>query len=250
MSNADLYREFEDFGNKMKTIAILTLIGLIGTLVGTIIVIGTLISFVMSIIIIVFFLLVIGDLKKAGRMLDNNKDLLGFPLKFILGTIIRVIGLGFFNIGLFILLSIGIITVLILSISISLILIGIGLIIGGSVLRLLAWGGLKNFFEYNAQLFPIDIANESKNGAKFCKIGAILDITIILGFIADILRIVGYFKLASLKRLTEAPAQPMSQPEIPMSAPVEGQSLNYCPHCGSDVSMGARFCPSCGAEID
>ena len=37
--------------------------------------------------------------------------------------------------------------------------------------------------------------------AKFCRIGAILDITVILMFIGDILRVIAYFKLAPLKDL-------------------------------------------------
>jgi len=192
MSNADLYREFEDFGNKMKTIAILTLIGFITSIIGSFIWGFSLVSLVMQIIIIIFFLLVIGDLKKAGRMLDNNKDLLGFPLKFILGTIIRFIGLyGFFNIGVFILsyvLFSGEGTIAGLAISITLILIGVGLIIVGSVLRLLAWGGLKTFFDYNTQLFPPNIGNDGKSGANLCKIGCILDMTILFSFIGIVPR--------------------------------------------------------------
>lgn len=253
MSNADIYREFEDFSNKMMPIAILTLILLTWSFFSGIFgIIGLMITLGLNVVIIIFFLLVIGDLKKAGRMLNNNKELLGFPLKFILGTIIRIVGIGFLNIGILILgliISIDKVTIPMLALSISLILIGIGLIIGGSVLRLLAWSGLEKFFEYNAQLFPREIAIDGKKGAYFCKIGAILDMTIILGFIADILRIYGYFKMSSWK-LTSAPAQPIPQPEMPMQAPVEAPSINYCPNCGSEISMGARFCPSCGANIE
>jgi hypothetical protein len=251
MSNADLYREFEDFGSKMKTIAILTLIGLIASIVGSFISIFALVSLVMQIIIIIFFLLIIGDLKKAGRMLDNNKDLLGFPFKVIFGTIIRVIGLAFLQIGAIFLLLIDKITMVTLAILLSLMLTGVGLIIVGSILRLLAWGGLRTFFGENAQLFPLNITSEGRSGANLCKIGCIFDMTIFLSFIGDILRIFGYFKLASLRSLTGELSQPMYQPSqpMPMPAPVEAQSVNFCPNCGSKISMGARFCPSCGSEI-
>ncbi|TFG21601.1 MAG: zinc-ribbon domain-containing protein [Promethearchaeota archaeon] len=257
MSNQNLYREFKQFGDKMKTIAILTLIGLIGSILGYFTIIGTLISIVMTIIIIIYFLLIIGPLKRAGRMLDYNQDLLGFPLKFILGTIIRAIGLVFFQIGLaliFIVLFITIGPIEFFAVSLIIFFIGVGLILIGSILRYLAWGGLENFFGSNAQLFPSGIAYESKSGANLCKIGCIIDMFIFIPFIGDILRIFGYFKLASLENLTGAPAQSASQSSQPVSAPAGTQSLtqslNYCPNCGADVSTGARFCPSCGAEID
>ncbi len=69
-------------------------------------------------------------------------------------------------------------------------------------MRLLAWSQLEKFFTNNVSLFSQNISDDAKAGAKLCKIGAILDITIILGVIGEILRIVGYFKLASLRNLT------------------------------------------------
>ena len=223
MSSANVNRELSVFGRRMKTIAILTLIGFILGIIGSFIWIVSLVSMVISVIIIVFFLLVIGNIKRAGRELNNEK-LLGFPLKFILGTIIRVIGLyGFLQIGFIVLLFSGG-TIAGLALFITLILIGVGLIIVGSILRLLAWGGLKTFFSANAQLFPPNIGNDGRSGAKICKIACIFDMTIILSIVAEILRIIGYFKLASLKRLTGAPAQPMYQPAQPMPAPSPAQA--------------------------
>ncbi len=254
MSSQELNREFTDFGKKMNTIAILTLIGLIGTLIGMFSFIGSLISIIMSIIIIIFFLIVIGSIKRAGRLL-NNENLLGFPLKFILGTIIRVIGMLFFQIGLSILLNIlfygG--TMAIFTISIVLFLIGIALIEIGSVLRLLAWGGLKSFFEANVQLFPPEISDAGRSGAKLCKIACIIDMVIFIPFVGDILRILGYFKLAKLRYLVGGPAQPTYQPTYqppaPQPTPISGASANYCPNCGTSIVSGARYCPDCGAEM-
>jgi hypothetical protein len=252
MSNENVNRELSRFGSRMKTIAILTLIGFITGIIGSFIWVVGIVSMVISFIIIVFFLLVIGNIKRAGREL-NNDNLLGFPLKFILGTIIRFIGLVFWQIGFMVLnyvLFSGEGTIALLAISITLILIGVGLIIVGSILRLLAWGGLKTFFSANAQLFPPNIGNNGRSGANLCKVGCILDMTIFLSFIGDILRIIGYFKLASLQDLAGAPAQPIPQPVTPMPTPAQDPSASFCPNCGSSLSQGARFCPGCGTEIN
>jgi len=131
--------------------------------------------------------------------------------------------------------------------------IGVVLIILGSILRLIAWKGIQTFFETNVQLFPQDISMNGNKGSKLCKIGALLDIIIFLPFIGRILRIIGYFKLASTKNLLGAPAQPIYQPAEPQPISTQAPSApsaNFCPNCGSSVSSGARFCPGCGSSIN
>ena len=131
--------------------------------------------------------------------------------------------------------------------------VGVGLLIFGSILRLLAWGGLQTFFSANTQLFPPNIGNDGRTGAKICKIACIFDMTIILSFVGEILRIIGYFKLSSTKDLIGAPAQTIMHPISPQpaSAPApSASSANFCPDCGSPVSSGARFCPGCGSSVN
>jgi hypothetical protein len=118
----------------------------------------------------------------------------------------------------------------------------------------LTWSGLQTFFEVNSQLFPVEIGYKGGRGARLCKIATILDMTIILSFIAEILRIIGYFKLASTKNIGAAPGQVAYQPAptqpAPVAAPVAAATTpKFCPNCGGSITPGAKFCPSCGSEI-
>jgi len=241
MSDSNINKEFGDFGKRMKVIAILTLLSFILGIVGAFVWFIGVVAIIFSLIIIIFFLMVLGNVKRAGREL-NNKELLGFRPKFLFGTILRFIGQQLMNIGLLFLEDLWIMIV-----------IGVALIIVGSILRFMAWGGIKVFFESNTQLFPQDISEKGRSGGKLCKISTIFDMTIILSFVGEILRIIGYFKLSSTKDLIGAPAQPIMQPIAPQpaSAPApSASSANFCPNCGSSVSSGARFCPGCGSSIN
>ena len=240
MSTANVNKEFVDFGNRINIIAILTLLSLILGIIGAFVAIVGIIALFFNLIIIIFFLLVLGNLKRAGREL-NNKELLAFTPRFLFGTIIRFIGQVLWSIGWWSIADLWILVV-----------IGVLLIIFGSILRYMAWGGLQTFFDTNSQLFPQDISFNGSKGAKFCKIATILDMTIILSLIGEILRIIGYFKLASTKNLVEGPVQPIYQPISPQptAAPVSPISTaKFCPSCGSSIVSGARFCPNCGSEI-
>ena len=245
MSSANINKEFTDFGKRMKTIAILTLISFILGIVGALVFIVQIGAYILSFIIIIFFLLVLGNTKRAGREL-NNKELLDFKPRFLWGTVIRFIGQAILIIGLAFITNLG---GVILIIVISLI-----LIIVGSILRYKAWSGLATFFDENVQIFTPRISGKANTGAKFCKIATILDMTIILSFfgIPDILRIIGYFMLSGTKRIGQAPAQPVYQPAAAQPATIStpsAPSANFCPNCGSTVVSGAKFCPNCGSDI-
>ncbi len=237
MSGTNVNNEFVDFGKRIKTIAILTLISFILGIIGAFILIASIAAIVLSLVIIIFFLLVLGNTKRAGKILNNNK-LLEFKPRFLWGTIIRFIGqilwIVYFWVD-----------------SLLLILIGVVLIIVGSIIRYKAWSGLATFFK-ESQLFPPYVSGKANTGAKLCKIATILDMTIILSFIGEILRIIGYFKLAVLKSLIGAPAQPTYQPAAPQTfaapAPAPSAGTSFCPNCGSSISSGTRFCPECGSE--
>jgi hypothetical protein len=240
MSSANLNKEFVDFGKRMNIIAILTLLSFILGIIGAFVFIIGIIALVFSFIIIIFFLLVLGNIRRAGKEL-NNDELLAFTPRFLFGTIMRFIGQVLWSIGW---LSISDLWILVV--------IGAILIVVGSILRYIAWGGLQTFFKTNSQLFPADISYNGDRGAKFCKIATILDMTIILSFIGEILRIIGYFKLASTKNIGGAPIQTAYQPPAPQPAPVSvpsTSSANFCPNCGSSVVSGARFCPNCGSDL-
>ena len=240
MSGTNVNKEFTDFGKRMKTIAILTLLSFILGIVGALVFIVQIGAYILSFIIIIFFLLVLGNTKRAGREL-NNKELLDFKPRFLFGTIMRFIGQIILSIGFMLIEDLWV-----------MIIIGLLLIIVGSILRYKAWGGLQTFFVTNSQLFPQDISYKGNKGAKLCKIATILDMTIFLSFIGEILRIIGYFKLASTKNLGGAPALPTYQPATPQPAIVSttsAPSANFCPNCGSTVVSGAKFCPNCGSDI-
>ena len=241
VATTQVYKEFSEFGGKMTAIAILTLLSFILSIVGAFFWVVGFIALGLQLVIIIIFLLVLGNIKRAGKSL-NNQNLLDFTPKFLWGTIIRFVGQVFWSIGWYFNWIILLVLVL----------IGIGLIIIGSILRYKAWGGLETFFQTNMQLFPPKLANNGRSGSKICKISTILDMTIILSFIGEILRIIGYFTLGPLKDLVGAPAQQAYQPAAPVPSPAvmsSAQTANYCPNCGSSLSAGARFCAECGSDI-
>jgi len=203
MSNTDVNREFSEFGGRMKVMAILTLISVVIGLftgVSTDFASAGFVDAVIVFVVFILFILVLGDIKSAGVML-NNKNLLSFRSKIITGFILGIIGIIIFTAGLvglgITIFFIGSFVLAIIPLIISL--IGIVFLVIAAILQIQAWGRLESFFTNNATLFSQQVAEDARAGAKLCKIGAILDITIILTFIGDILRVIGYFKLAALK---------------------------------------------------
>ncbi len=253
MSTGNVNKEFSDFGRRMTIIAVFTLLSMIFGFLGGIFLIFAIISYVFAFIIIILFLLVLGNTNRAGKEL-NNKELLAFRPKFFWGTVIRFIGQILWSIGLWAIADIvsrggsGPIGGFVL-----LMVIGAIIIIVGSILRYMAWGGLATFFEEDRQIFTHDMSGRANTGAKLCKIACILDMTIILSGIGDLLRVIGYFMLSIIKKIGGAPAQPVYQPAAPQAAPLPAPSAvgpNFCPNCGSSVTSGARFCPNCGSDIN
>lgn len=200
MSDPNINREFSEFGGRMKVMAILTLISfVIGIFTGFSTSAGF-IDAVIAFVIFILYILVLGDIKSAGVML-NNENLLIFRSKIITSFILGIIGMILFITGL---VGLGITIffigdLILLTIPLTLVIIGIPILIIAAIFQIQAWGRLESFFTNNATLFPQKIAKDARDGAKYCKIGAILDITVIFMFIGDILRVLGYFKLAPLK---------------------------------------------------
>jgi len=200
MSDPNINREFSEFGSRMKVMAILTLISfVIGIFTGFSTSAGF-IDAVIAFVIFILYILVLGDIKSAGVML-NNENLLIFRSKIITSFILGIIGMILFITGL---VGLGITIffigdLILLTIPLTLVIIGIPILIIAAIFQIQGWGRLESFFTNNATLFPQKIAKDARDGAKYCKIGAILDITVIFMFIGDILRVLGYFKLAPLK---------------------------------------------------
>ena len=205
MSKSDVNREFSEFGGRMKVIAILTLISLvIGFSTGFTSFAGFF-DAVIIIAVFILFILMLGDIKSAGVML-NNQNLLSYRSKIITSFILGIIGMFILTTGLVGLgITIFFIGSFVLSmIPLAILIIGIIVLLIAAILQIKAWGSLESFFTNNATLFSPKMAKDAIKGAKLCKIGAILDMTIILTFIGDILRVVGYFRLAPLKDLDKA----------------------------------------------
>ncbi|TFG05205.1 MAG: zinc-ribbon domain-containing protein [Promethearchaeota archaeon] len=243
MSSGNLNKEFVDFGNRIYVIAILTLLNFILSIVGIFVPLVGFVALIFSLIIIIYFLLVLGNANRAGQIL-SNQDLLNFRPRFLWGTIIRFGGQVLISFSTW-----GDLTTFLI-----MLLIGIALIIIGSILRYMAWSGLQVFFETNTQLFPQNISIDGSKGSKYCKYATILDMTIILSIIGEILRIFGYFKLASTKNLAGTSAQPAYQPTVSQpaptpAAPVTTTASNFCPNCGSPTVSGAKYCPNCGSDL-
>ena len=261
MSEKNINYHFRKFGKKMVSIAILTLISFIATIIGMFTLIGGIINFIMTIFILFFFLSALANIKEAGKILNNN-NLFKYRTKLIWGTILRVIGGGLISVGFM-----GVIVVnsrVLLIIFISLIVLGAIIWLIGSIFRIQSWSRLQSFFKANMSLFPPNLAKGAHKGAKLSKFGSILDITIFLEFIGNIFRIIGYFKLSKLKNLQETPsfestqkpvkAEPIEEPteefpkEIPKGPPKE-QVMMFCPNCGSKLRGGEKFCSICGSEV-
>ncbi|TFG22929.1 MAG: hypothetical protein EU529_09090 [Promethearchaeota archaeon] len=194
---------FEQFGGRMYFLMILTIVSLILAIIAIFIEFVVIIVAIIHIIIFFTFLSALGDIKKAGQEL-NNENLLAFHSKIILGLILLIIGwifmaLGWIGIGIQLFLIRAITPTIIIPITI--IVIAVILIIIAAILTIQAWGRLQTFFENNMTMFPGDICEDAKKGAKYLKIAAILEITIILNFIGPILKIIGYNKLASLSHV-------------------------------------------------
>ena len=247
MSSSNVNSEFAEFGNRMYLIAIFTLISFILGIANWFWNGASGINVFVGLLIFIFFLLILSDIKKAGTML-NNRNLLEFRSKFITSYILTIIGaivMATGGVALFAMILYGISSTILFIAVLVLVIIGIIILLVGAILKIQAWGNLETFFTLNMTLFPQNIANNAKEGSHYCKIGAILDITIILSFIGDLLRVIGYFKLATLKDLKEAPAQPA----ISQQPPTPKAGSKFCPSCGSPITQGGRYCPSCGAEI-
>ena len=104
-------------------------------------------------------------------------------------------------------------------------------------------------------MFPPLITREVLKGSNNLKNAALchaLGFLIVTIFIAWILSIIGYFKLAGLK---DVYALQYQQNQVEKTQPMQQQSVTpsdkvkYCPHCGSATEGDKIYCDSCGARL-
>ncbi|GAG58588.1 unnamed protein product, partial [marine sediment metagenome] len=234
MSNINVNKEFREFGKLFKTVAILTLISMVTGITG--------------LIASIFIFIAIGSIKKANYHLNNplldefrSSYIWGF-ISGIIGTAVMIAGVG--NLVLLFLMYFSVIPTLLpvyISLSISIILLGSGLLFVylGAASEIKAWKNLKIFFESNSEMFPSDVSKEVIEGCAKLKTGTLLNalgFLIVPAIIGFIFQIQGYFKLATLNKLSlvDAPKTSESKMKLPEPQPVnnlEGR-VKFCPNCG------------------
>lgn len=279
---------FQEFGNKMHTVAILSIIGIFIT--------------PLQFIAFIYLLLAIGKIKKANYDL-NNPHLRNFRSKFISSLFIRIIGtilwvlLTAFVVFLFILPNFGImagefdpsypphfgiplwsmITAIVVLLVVEIIIILISGILG-----MTAWDELKRFLEDNREFFPpwtIDDAIEGAENLKTASFLYAIGFLIIPLIIGLIFQIMGYFKVAKLRNINHSYMQTRKEsyeyepreyrtpqhvktphkPQEPRQdryrtikdqpETVQTSGMNYCYSCGNRLRGNERFCSECGAQL-
>ena len=246
MSNIGVSKEFHDFGKYIQVVAILTIVSITTGIAGF--------------VAMIFIFIAMKSLKRANYSL-NNLSLHEFRSKYIKGFISRILGMvvlivGGVNLALFFLVPTTLPIYISLSVPIILMISGIVFIYVGVAAEMKAWKNLKGFFENNLEMFPANVSEEVINGCNMLKTGTLLSslwfliVPVIIGFVYQVK---GYFKLATLNKLSinDAPESSEPQTALPKPQPVNNleQNINFCPNCGAKLSRLGKFCALCGSEI-
>ena len=266
MLNDQMKNEFSDFGRKMRTIAICTILLFI-----------PIANIVALIIIFIKAIKSLGNIKRINYEL-NNKNLKSYRSFYLLSFVIFVVGMI-----IAILLAINLIYTtnriidacgsnsecltraqerinnLMIDFRISLMLLMTIVIFFMSLLQIIAWTNLNIFFKKNSSIFPELIAKDATKGSNQLKIAAIISLVLspigififfigVIGIIGFILQIIGYFNLSALRNLLRAEAQKPTN--LPGPTPSATESIkNFCTNCGSPLNGDEQFCSSCGSKI-
>ncbi len=254
--NDKVMKEFQEFGSRMHIIAILSILTFVIPLVG--------------LIQLVFIFLALGNIRRIYYEMPNP-HLMEFRSKYIISFIISLCGTTVMLIGTVsgVMSLIGLIRLPynnlvirgVLTAMIVIIIIGVIFIIISGYIEYKAWENLMIFFENNRTMFPEMISKDAIDGARNLKTGTIFNMTIILAIVGVILRIIGYFRLASLKKLYNTYDQPASaysytaQPAVQTQAQsvmekTPGGITNFCIHCGTKIERDVKFCYSCGSHLE
>ena len=239
-------KEFHEFGKYVQVVAILTIVSMAAGITG----------FVAMILLFV----AMGCLKRANHIL-NNSLLHEFRAKYIKGFISRIAGTaimvtGVANLVLYFFFATPIPFYITLPLSIVLIIAGIAFIYAGVASEMKAWKNLKIFFENSSEIFPAEISNEVIQGCDKLKTGALLSslgFLIVPAIIGFIFQVQGYFKLATLNKLSleDAPKIVKVEEDLPVPQPIEKVDIKirFCPNCGAELSGLGQFCALCGSRI-
>ena len=247
---SDTNYQFSQFGKKMLTIAILSIIGLILGIIGSFAPVVGIVNWIIQIVILSILISATKLTLEANGVL-NNDDLGNFCRRIKTAAILTIIGLLFFYIAL-ILISTGAVAAIIFGI--ILIIPGIILLIIAAIKRIQGWSDLKGFFRDNKAMFPGETGKKGETGSLLLMIGAIFYLTIILMIIGFILDVIGYFMLSSLKDIGGEPAKKSAAQPAKVAAkapaePAKAGGKGFCPNCGSPVEGSEKYCGSCGSEI-
>ena len=248
MTEISIKKEFHDFGKFIQVSAILTIVSLAMGIAGF--------------IAIIFVFIAMQSLKRANYSLKNSL-LQEFRSRYIRGFISKICGFailatGIANIVLFFHIPSALPFYITLSISLILIVSGIVFVYSGVAAEMNAWKNLKLFFENNNKMFPAEVSTEAINGCEKLKTGALLTslwFLIVPAIIGFIYQVKGYFKLATLNKLSayDASEEPKAKVEMPKSQPAvleHNSKIKFCPNCGAELSGLGRFCALCGSKIN
>lgn len=241
-------KDFTEFGERMHIIGILLAISFI-----------PLVGIIMGFVILIFVIKASGNIRSVAFDLDN-KNLHEFHGKYIIGYILKIIGICLFFLGAFWVIRGALIPFIITLIS------EIVCFVVGGIFEKKAWDNFNIFLKENQDLLPTDIEKNAINGSKnmnnaaICTIGGFLVIPLIVGYVFSLL---GAFKLSSLTKLKSKDAQKTegkpAKKQITAKTPktqttaktpaISSTSKIFCPNCGSSVDRDIKFCGDCGSDI-
>lgn len=273
MSNDNLELKWYSFGKNIRIVAIFSIFIVIPFF-----------AFVANLIILIFVCIAISRIKAINQQL-RNPYLSSFSSKYLAAAIIKFIGLILVNIAFILILGryitgsyiyysyyfpfpFGIFSPLILSILIP----GFILMIIGNGIEKGGWENLKSYLYVSKDQFPPGWYLRINEGASNLSSAALLwalgflIVPIVIGYI---MYIVGYFKLSALADIaptfSRKPVPPIipeapQPPKVPVppstyttpytpAQPTPTPSMNYCPHCGSELEKGGRYCGTCGSSL-
>ena len=243
---SDTNYQFSQFGKKMLTLAILSIISFIVGLIGNFAWPLMIVNWIIQIVLLSILISATKHTLEANNAL-NNEDLGRFCSKIKSAAILTIVGLPFFYFALILFQTNA------WPAGIPLIIVGIILLLIAAIKRIQGWNAMKGFFTANQSMFSGDIGKKAETGSLLMFIGAIFYITIFLMVIGFILDVIGYFMLSSLKDVGDEPSKkPATQP-APAKAktpePAKADGKGFCPNCGSPVEGAEKYCGSCGSEI-